>query len=53
MITAEQLEAIPPFPGLLRVAVAEGAEPLAEVQRQVRIDLVGELIEHAKDTVTT
>ncbi|MEX5269197.1 hypothetical protein [Kocuria sabuli] len=53
MITAERLEAITRFHGLLQVAVAEGAEPLTELQRQVWIDMVGELIEHAKETVTT
>lgn len=53
MITAERLEAIARFHGLLQAAVDEGAEPLTMLQRQVWLDMVGELIEHAKETMRT
>lgn len=51
MITAERLEDIARFHGLLQDAVAEGAEPLTQLQRRVWVDMVGELIEHARETV--
>ncbi|MFF0943061.1 hypothetical protein ACFYE2_02405 [Kocuria sp. CPCC 205300] len=33
--------------------VAEGAEPLTKLHRQVWLDMVGELMVHAQETVTT
>lgn len=51
MITAERLEAITRFYGLLQGAVDVDAEPLTKLQRQVWLDMVGELIDHAKETM--
>lgn len=52
MMTPQRLNDISRFYALLEVAVAEEAEPLTKLQRQVVLDMMGELIEHAKETVT-
>lgn len=51
MISVERLEAICRFHELLRVAVAESTAPLPQIERQVVVDMMGELIAHAKETV--
>ncbi|MGX5357567.1 hypothetical protein [Kocuria sp. KH4] len=51
MISTDRLEDIARFHGLLQTAVAEGAEPLTHLQRQVLVDMVGELIAHARETL--
>ncbi|MFC4903806.1 MULTISPECIES: hypothetical protein [Kocuria] len=51
MISPERLEDIARFHDLLQAAVAEGAEPLTQFQRQVWVGMVGELIDHARETL--
>lgn len=51
MINAARLAEIARFHSLLQDAVAEGAEPLTNLQRQIWLDMVGELIAHARETV--
>jgi hypothetical protein len=53
MITLERLEDIARFHRLLQEAVSDHAEPLTELQRQIWLDMVGELIEHAHGTIET
>lgn len=52
MITSERLHDICRFYDLLQARVAESSEPLTMLQRQVVVDMMGELIAHAKETVT-
>jgi hypothetical protein len=51
VISADRFEDIARFHSLLQTAVAEGAEPLSQLQRQVWVGMVGELIEHVRATV--
>ncbi|GAA1774301.1 hypothetical protein GCM10009767_35350 [Kocuria aegyptia] len=52
MITPKRLHEICRFYDLLAARVAESSEPLTMLQRQVVVDMMGELIEHAKETAT-
>lgn len=51
MLTPQRLSDISRYHALLRDVVAKSTEPLTMLQRQVLIDMMGELIEHAKATV--
>ncbi|MFC4905645.1 MULTISPECIES: hypothetical protein [Kocuria] len=51
MITVERLEDISRFHDLLRDALAESTQPLTQIQRQVVVDMMGELIVHATETI--
>ncbi|MFF0988465.1 hypothetical protein [Kocuria nitroreducens] len=52
MMTPERLHEICRFYNLLQTAMAESTAPLPMLQRQVVVDMMGELIEHAKQTLT-
>ncbi|MEX5234279.1 hypothetical protein [Kocuria arenosa] len=52
MITPQRLHEVCRFYNLLQARVAESPEPLSMLQRQIVVDMMGELIEHAKQTLT-
>lgn len=51
MINAERLEDINRYYALPQVAVDDGSEPLTLLQRRVLLDMLGDLLEHARETV--
>lgn len=51
MITVARLKDIARFHDLLCARVAESTEPLTMLQRQVVVDMMGELIAHAEETI--
>lgn len=51
MITAERLDDICRFHDLLQATLTESNEALSRIQRQVAVNMVGELIAHAKETM--
>ena len=52
MITPERLHEICRLYDLLQTEMAESTAPLPMLQRQVVVDMMGELIRHAKETMT-
>lgn len=50
MLTPQRLEDIRRFHDLLRATLVHDPEPLTALQRQVVVDMMNELIEHAKET---
>lgn len=52
MITPARLHEICRFYDLLQATVAESPEPLTMLQRQIVVNMMGELIGHAKQTMT-
>lgn len=53
MITPQRLHEICRFYGMLQTEMAESTAPLPMLQRQVVVNMMGELIAHAKETVSS
>lgn len=51
MVTAERLDDICRFHDLLQATLTDSNEPLSRIQRQVAVNMMGELIAHAKETM--
>ncbi|MFF0902281.1 UNVERIFIED_CONTAM: hypothetical protein RF653_02140 [Kocuria sp. CPCC 205316] len=52
MMTPQRLHEICRFYDMLQTAMAESTAPLPMLQKQVAVDMLGELIAHAKETLT-